>query len=110
MNSIREFLLSSDLRQLLGKSLEIEETKIIEGTECGEPAQAQIPKRIFDGPSFNGKQCAECERLFKSSSEYVTCRLCKVVVCRRKKTCKALHHSKHRVEFLKARQSVEVAK
>lgn len=68
----------------------------------GEPlndaaATEPLPKRIFDGPKYDGKQCAVCQRHFKSSAEYVTCRLCSAVVCRRKGNCKSLHHADHRL-------------
>ena len=73
---------------------------------AGEPRVTEAPpKHIFVGPKYDGKQCAICQRHFKSSSEYVTCKLCGAVVCRRKGTCKSLHRGQHRVAYLKRWQA-----
>lgn len=61
-------------------------------------------KHLFEGPKPNGKQCAVCQRLFGNPAEYVTCRLCSAAVCRRRGTCKGVHHAAHRVAAKKARK------
>ncbi len=63
-----------------------------------------LPRNAYAGPNFDGKSCAECQRRFESSSEYVNCTLCENVVCRREGTCNGVHHAKHRVAFLKAQK------
>lgn len=101
MNSIRDIgngdpVLASLLAEVKAKRQATEEP-------ATEPRTTVFPpKRIFEGPRYDGKQCAVCQRKFKSSSEYVTCKLCGGVVCRRKGTCKSLHRGQHRIAFLKS--------
>lgn len=66
-------------------------------------------KHLFDGPKPDGKCCAECKRLFKASSEYVVCRLCKIPVCRRKGTCKSVHHALHLAAIKRAKKEAASA-
>jgi len=110
MNSIREALAAgSSLEPLIKEAQEnIRARARARGEEVAavEPA---LPKHLFEGPKYDGKQCAVCERRFKASSEYLTCKLCKAVVCRRKGQCKHCHHGSHRVAFLKAKQQAEAA-
>jgi hypothetical protein len=80
-----------------------------EAAACLAPA-----RRIFDSPVFEGKCCCECKRQFKSSAQYLICKLCKALVCRRTKggqsgTCKHVHHGNHRAAFLKAQKTQETA-
>lgn len=68
------------------------------------PLKPEIPKHLFEGPKYDGKECAVCKRHFKASSEYLSCKLCKDLVCRRKGSCKHLHSALHRVAFNKAKK------
>lgn len=105
MNSIREVGHDRQADPVL-KSLVAEAAANLRARHRGEPAPepAPLPKHIFDGPRYDGKQCACCQRHFKSSAEYVTCRLCEANVCRRKGDCKSLHHAAHRIAAKKAQQ------
>ena len=72
-------------------------------------ALTKVPaKHLFEGPHYDGKQCAVCQRKFKTAAEYVICRICKAPVCRRQGTCKGVHHATHRVAFLNAQKQPEV--
>lgn len=109
MNSISE-----DLRAALAGTalteLALEAARNIaarNGEEVYAATAAPMPKRLFDGPKYDGKECAVCHRHFKASSEYVTCRLCGGPVCRRKGTCKGVHSGLHRVALNKAQQTKE---
>jgi ribosomal protein S27E len=106
MNSIRDIgkidpVLASLFAEIKAKRQE--EAAPVTAPRAAEP----LPKRIFEGPHYDGKQCAVCQRKFKSASEYVTCKLCGKVVCRRKGTCKSLHRGQHRIAFLKATTAKE---
>jgi len=101
MNSIRESIDDPFLRSLAKEAMEK-----ISARSPESPVLEVPPKHLFEGPKYDGKQCAICSRHFKSSAEYLTCKLCKALVCRRtsKGDCKSLHRSNHRLEFLKAGQ------
>jgi hypothetical protein len=104
MNSIREIDPHGNDRGTL-QSLMQEAAANIRARNGAPVVQHQpFPKNVFDGPKYEGKQCAECKRPFKASSEYLSCKLCPALVCRRKGTCKGCHHAEHRVAFLKAQK------
>ncbi len=110
MNSVREAAhdgkIDPILKELVSEAaanLRDRHRSQVLGACIGEPLNdAPLPKRIFDGPTYDGKQCAVCKRHFKSSAEYVTCRLCKASVCRRRGDCKNVHHAEHRIAAKKA--------
>lgn len=97
MNSIRESLPANPLL----RSLVEEASANIRARNPEAPVLEAPPKHLFEGPKYDGKECAVCRRHFKASSEYLTCKLCKGLVCR-KGTCKNIHRGNHRLEFLKA--------
>jgi hypothetical protein len=106
MNSFREMFLDAgkldpQLSALIAENAKRYRTEMV-------PAEP-LPKRIFDGPKYDGKECAVCHRHFKSSAEYVTCRLCRAYVCRRKHECKSLHHAQHRLAGRRAQQEEEAS-
>ncbi|MBN9614224.1 MAG: hypothetical protein BGO25_05745 [Acidobacteriales bacterium 59-55] len=105
MNSIHEAAHERQLDPVL-KELVSEAAANLRARHRGEasPAPEPLPKHIYEGPKYDGKQCAVCQRHFKSSAEYVTCRLCKSVVCRRKGNCKSLHHADHRLVLKRSQE------
>jgi hypothetical protein len=123
MNSIRETgrlmpktSSTADLRSLIDEAAaniaarhEATVDASMDATTHESNSRSGLPKQIFDGPTFNGKQCAECKRKYKTGAEYLTCRLCKSVVCRRKGTCKHVHHATHRTEYLKSQKRAEAS-
>lgn len=119
MNSIREATHNGEIDPILkelvpeaaanlrarhrGVTLTIEGPHLQPEHETGGNLRLPV-RRIFDGPKYDGKECAVCQRHFKSSAEYVTCRLCSAFVCRRKHECKRLHHAEHHVAAKRAQK------
>lgn len=98
MNSIREATRDSPdptLRDLIAEATANLCKK--HGIDDPEAPIVELPKRLYDGPKYDGKQCACCQRHFKHHGEYVICRLCQSLLCRRKEECKRLHHAEHRL-------------
>ena len=81
----------NSLRNLLHNDAQIAE--LLSATP--QPEVPRPAKRIYEGPKFDGKRCTVCSRPFKSTAEFVNCKLCQAAVCRRKDQCKRLHHAEH---------------